>query len=38
LPAGRGAMIVSVFYDVLQQAHSPYGSRPIFNIGFNFGL
>lgn len=38
LPAGRGAMIVSVFYDVLQHEHSPYGRRPIYNIGFNFGL
>lgn len=38
LPAGRGAMIVSVFYDVLQHEYSPYGRRPIYNIGFNFGL
>lgn len=38
LPAGRGAMIVSVFYDLLQHQHSPYGRRPIYNIGFNFGL
>lgn len=38
LPAGRGAMILSVFYDVVQHRNSPYGRRPIFNIGYNFNL
>lgn len=37
-PSGRGAFIVSVFYDVLQETDSPYGARPIYNIGYNIGL
>lgn len=35
-PAGRGAFIVSVFYDVLQQQNSPYSNKPFFNFGYNF--
>lgn len=35
-PAGRGAFIVSVFYDVLQKPNSPYSNRPFFNFGYNF--
>jgi hypothetical protein len=38
LPSGRGAMIVSVFYDVLQRERSPYQNRPIYNFGYNFGF
>ena len=38
LPAGRSAMIISVFYDVLQDKNSPYGRRPIYNFGYNFGF
>ncbi|MEI6948508.1 hypothetical protein V9K67_15040 [Paraflavisolibacter sp. H34] len=38
LPSGRGAMIVSVFYDVLQRPNSPYFNKPIFNFTFNAGL
>lgn len=38
LPAGRSALILSVFYDVLQNEGSPYGRRPIVNFGYNFGL
>ena len=38
IPSGRGAFIASVFYDVLQNTNSPYGARPIYKFGFNFGL
>jgi hypothetical protein len=38
LPAGRGAFIISVSYDVLQHNNSPYGKRPIYNFGYNFSL
>ena len=38
LPAGRGALIASIFYDVLQKENNPYGKRPIFNFGYTFGF
>ena len=38
IPSGRGAMIVSVFYDVLQEDYAPYGKRPVINFTFNVGL
>ena len=38
LPSGRGAFIMSVFYDVLQDSNSPYGKRPIINFTYNIGL
>lgn len=38
LPSGRGAMIIAVFYDVLQHESSPYGNKPILNFTFNVGL
>lgn len=37
-PSGRGAMIMSVFYDVLQDPNSPYSNRPIINFGYNLGF
>ena len=37
-PSGRSALILSVFYDVLQNENSPYGRRPIYNFGYNFGF
>ena len=38
IPSGRGALITSVFYDVLQDSRSPYGKRAIVNFTFNVGL
>jgi len=38
LPAGKGALIASVFYDVLQKDNDPYGRRPIYNFGYNIGF
>ena len=38
LQQGRGALIISAMYDVLQRQYSPYGKRPVYNIGYNVGL
>lgn len=38
LPAGRNALIVSAFYDVLQNEYAPYGRRAIVNFGYNVGF
>lgn len=38
IPQGRGAIVVMVQFDVLHQAQSPYGTRPIYNFGYNIGL
>lgn len=38
IPSGRGAMILSVFYDLLQRPNAPYGNRPFLNFTFNVGL
>lgn len=38
MPSGRGSLIASVFFDVLQRPRSPYGNRPIYNVGYNFNL
>ena len=36
IPVGRGAMLVMIQYDVLQQPRSQYGSKAFVSIGFNF--
>jgi hypothetical protein len=36
LPAGRGALLLSLQYDVVQDARSPYGTKPFVSVGFNF--
>lgn len=38
LPAGRSALVLSVFYDVLQRPDAPYGARPFVNVGYNVGF
>ena len=38
IPAGRGAFIVMVQYDLLQNDRSPYGNRAFFNFGYNIGF
>lgn len=35
VPSGRGALVTTVMYDLLQRPNSPYGNRPVVNIGFN---
>lgn len=37
-PTGRGAAMFTVMYDVLQKPGSPYGNRPIVNVGYNFSF
>lgn len=37
-PTERGAMMFTVMYDVLQNPSSPYGNRPIVNVGYNFNF
>jgi hypothetical protein len=37
-PAGKGALIASIFYDVLQKENNPYGKRPVYNFGYNIGF
>ena len=38
LPAGRSAMIIGLFYDVLQKENAPYGNKPIVTFSYNVGL
>ena len=38
IPSGRGAMIMAVFYDVLQDPNSPYSNKPVVNFGYNIGF
>lgn len=33
---GRGAFIVMIQYDLLQQTYNPYGSKAFISVGFNF--
>ncbi len=37
-PTGRGAFLVSIFYDVLQHEDSPYGKKPVYTFGYNIGF
>lgn len=38
LPSGRGAFVASVFYDVLNNANSPYGKKAFLNFSYNIGF
>lgn len=38
IPAGRGAFLVMINYDLLQNERSPYGNRAFFNFGYNMGF
>ena len=38
IPQGRGAIVIMVQFDVLNQPQSPYGTRPIYNFGYNIGF
>ena len=35
LPAGRGAIIISIMYDVIQNTLSPYYGQPVYAFGYN---
>ena len=36
IPAGRGAMIAMLQYDLVQDPRSPYGNKVFFTFGYNF--
>jgi hypothetical protein len=38
IPSGRSAFIGTVMYDVIQDANSPYSTRPFYNFGYNIGF
>ena len=38
VPTGNGALITTIMYDVLQKTSSPYGNKPIVNVGYNFNF
>jgi hypothetical protein len=38
MPSERGAFIISVMYDVLKKENSPYGDKPVVNVGYNINL
>lgn len=38
IPQGPGALVIMVQFDVLNQPQNPYGTRPIYNIGYNIGF
>jgi hypothetical protein len=35
---GRSGFVISILYDVMQHEDSPYGNKPVYNVGFNVGL
>ena len=37
-PTQKGAVLFTLMYDVLQNRDSPYGNRPIVNVGYNINL
>lgn len=38
MPSERASLIISLMYDVLQDVNSPYGNKPVVNVGYNFNL
>ncbi|HEY0041364.1 MAG TPA: hypothetical protein VGB71_11905 [Flavisolibacter sp.] len=36
MPSDKGEFVTILLYDVLQRAGSPYGNRPVINVGYNF--
>jgi hypothetical protein len=38
IPAGRGAIVLSVMYDVVQNPLSPYYHQAVFGFGYNIGF
>lgn len=35
---GRGSLLITIMYDVIQNARSPYSDKPFYNIGYNIGI
>ncbi len=38
IPAGRGAFLAMIQYDILQNERTPYGNRVFYNFGYNMGF
>jgi hypothetical protein len=38
IPAGRGAITISVLYDVIQNIWSPYYHQAVYGLGYNIGF
>ena len=38
IPAGRGAITISVMYDVIQNLYSPYYHQAVYGFGYNIGF
>lgn len=38
IPAGRGAIVISVLYDVIQNSWSPYYHQAVYGLGYNIGF
>jgi hypothetical protein len=38
IPAGRGAIMISVLYDVIQNVYSPYYHQAVYGLGYNVGF
>lgn len=38
MPNERGAFMISVMYDLMQNVNSPYGKKPVVNVGYNINL
>jgi hypothetical protein len=38
IPAGRGAIVISVLYDVIQNFWSPYRNQAVYGLGYNIGF
>jgi hypothetical protein len=38
LPAGKGAIVISLMYDVIQNNLSPYYGYPVYSFGYNFSF
>lgn len=38
IPAGRGAVVLSLMYDVIQNTYSPYYGQAVFSFGYNMAF
>ena len=38
IPAGKGAIVISVLYDVIQNFWSPYRNQAVYGFGYNIGF
>lgn len=38
MPTSNGSLLTTVMIDLLQHSRSPYGNRPVLNVGYNFNF